>query len=62
MHYDEILSKFWLFKNNFGSLGSNSRLLVGRLNSDHYLFLVIDILSKDKNFMHLTPYICSRTS
>ena len=23
---------------------------------------MIDILSKDKNFMHLTPFICSRTS
>ena len=23
---------------------------------------MIDILSKDKNFMHLTPFICSRRS
>ena len=23
MHFDEILGKFWLFKNNFGPMGSN---------------------------------------
>ena len=27
-----------------------------------YLFHVADILSKDKNFIHLTPFIRSRTS
>ena len=32
--FEEILSKFWLFKNNCGSLGSISRLLVGRLKSE----------------------------
>ena len=37
--FDEILSKCRLFKNNFGSLGSNFKTtsLVGRLNSDHNL-------------------------
>ena len=29
---------------------------------DLYVFFVTDILSKDKNFIHLTPFLCSRTS
>ena len=35
--FGEILGKFWLFKNNFGSWGQISRLLVGGLNSEHNL-------------------------
>ena len=27
--FDEILGKFWLFKNNFGSLGSNFKTTSG---------------------------------
>ena len=29
---------------------------------DFYLFFVIDILIKDKNFMYVTPFISSQTS
>ena len=54
MHFDEILGKFWLFKTILALRGQISRLLVGRLNSEHNLFLVTDVLSKDKNFLHLT--------
>ena len=34
---DESLGKFWLFKAILALLGQISRLLVGRLNSDHNL-------------------------
>ena len=65
-----ILSKFWHFKTIMALWGQISRLLMGRLNSDHnlesnidfYLLLVIDILTQDITFIHLTPFICSRTS
>ena len=67
--FDEILSKFWLYKNNFGSLGTNLKITSGQILNViwsqiivFYLFLVTDTINKDTNFIHLTPFICSMTS
>ena len=65
MHFDEMISKFWLFKTILALWGQISRLQVGRINSDRYhsqiiefyLFLVTNVLTKDKNFIHLTLLI-----
>ena len=70
MHFDEILGKPAFLKKSLALWGQISRLLVGRFNSEcnlgsnycFYLFLVTDVLTKDKNFIHLTPLIRSQTS
>ena len=70
MHFDEILSKFWFLKANkaLGVKFEDYQWVDKILNViwsyivDFYFFLMTDILTKDQNFIHLTPFICSRPS
>ena len=74
MHKNAFLMKSLassgFFKSILALSGQISRLLVGRLNSERSLesnyrllsLFLTDVLTKDENFIHLTPLICSQTS